>query len=186
MTRSNPPSRTTRGAWRLLALAVLGAAACGDSIATIEQTAGRGPAEEPAGAAASSNSNSAAQLDTAAAQVVEGGLGEPHLDPAAYVQGDSIVRDSVVVGHLSQDTTSGSVAPISGLPPGHCLVLIYYYLDTGEIIGYTILHCEPSEELAQRDQAVACKARSVLAGTADGPRVLRDLEGRGALTYRCP
>ncbi len=148
MTRSNPPSRPTRGAWRLLALAALGAAACGDSIASIEQTAGRaGPAEEPAGAAASSSSaNSAAQLDTAAAQVVEGGLGEPRLDPAAYVQGDSIVRDSVVVGHLSQDTTSGSVAPISGLPPGHCLVLIYYYLDTGEIIGYTILHCEPSEE----------------------------------------
>ena len=73
-------------------------------------------------------------------------MGEPRLDPAAYVQGDSIVRDSVVVGHLSQDTTSGSVAPISGLPPGHCLVPIYYYLDTGEIIGYTILHCEPSEE----------------------------------------
>ena len=40
-------------------------------------------------------------------------------------------------------------------------------------------------ELAQRDQAVACKARAVLAGTADGPRVLRDLEGRGVLTYRC-
>lgn len=78
MTRSNPPSRPTRGAWRLLALAALGAAACGDSIASIEQTAGRaGPAEEPAGAAASSSSaNSAAQLDTAAAQVVEGGLGD--------------------------------------------------------------------------------------------------------------
>ena len=41
-------------------------------------------------------------------------------------------------------------------------------------------------ELAQRDQAVACKARAVLAGTTDGPRVLRYLEGRGALTYRCP
>ena len=40
-------------------------------------------------------------------------------------------------------------------------------------------------ELAQRDQAVACKARAVLAGTVDGPRVLRDLEGRGVLTYRC-
>lgn len=40
-------------------------------------------------------------------------------------------------------------------------------------------------ELAQRDEAVACKARAVLAGTADGPRLLRDLEGRGALTYRC-
>ena len=39
--------------------------------------------------------------------------------------------------------------------------------------------------LVQRDQAVACKARAVLAGTADGPRVLRDLEERGALTYRC-
>ena len=40
-------------------------------------------------------------------------------------------------------------------------------------------------ELAQRDQAVACKARAVLAGTTDGPRLLRDLEERGALTYRC-
>ena len=40
-------------------------------------------------------------------------------------------------------------------------------------------------ELAQRDQAVACKARTVLAGTVDGPRVLRDLEGRGVLKYRC-
>ena len=40
-------------------------------------------------------------------------------------------------------------------------------------------------ELAQRDQAVACKARAVLAGTVDGPRVLRDLQGRGVLTYRC-
>ena len=40
-------------------------------------------------------------------------------------------------------------------------------------------------DLAQRDQAVACKARAVLAETMDGPRLLRDLEGRGALTYRC-
>ena len=40
-------------------------------------------------------------------------------------------------------------------------------------------------ELAQRDQAVACKARAVLAGTTDGPRLLRGLEGRGVLTYRC-
>ena len=41
-------------------------------------------------------------------------------------------------------------------------------------------------ELAQRNEAVACTARAVLAGTADGPRLLRDLEGRGMLTYRCP
>ena len=40
-------------------------------------------------------------------------------------------------------------------------------------------------ELAQRNEAVACTARTVLAGTADGPRLLRDLEGRGTLTYRC-
>ena len=40
-------------------------------------------------------------------------------------------------------------------------------------------------ELAQRDQVVACTARAALAGTADGPRLLRDLEERGALTYRC-
>ena len=40
-------------------------------------------------------------------------------------------------------------------------------------------------ELAQRNGAVACTARAVLAGTTDGPRLLRDLEGRGALTYQC-
>ena len=40
-------------------------------------------------------------------------------------------------------------------------------------------------ELAQRDRAVACTARAALAGTAGGPRLLRDLEERGALTYRC-
>ena len=40
-------------------------------------------------------------------------------------------------------------------------------------------------ELAQRNEAVACTARAVLAGTADGPRLLRDLEGLGVLTHRC-
>ena len=41
-------------------------------------------------------------------------------------------------------------------------------------------------ELASRDQAVACKARGVLAGTADGVRLLLDLQEQGTLTYRCP
>lgn len=40
-------------------------------------------------------------------------------------------------------------------------------------------------ELAQRDQAIACTARTVLTGTAGGSRLLRNLEERGALTYRC-
>ena len=78
-------------------------------------------------------------------------MGEPRLDPAAYVQGDSIVRDSVVVGHLSQDTTGGSVAPASGVPPGYCLVVIWYRRDTGEIIGVTIIHCEPRDGTGGND-----------------------------------
>lgn len=41
-------------------------------------------------------------------------------------------------------------------------------------------------ELAQRHYSLACTARAVLAGTADGARLLRDLEERGTLTYRCP
>lgn len=41
-------------------------------------------------------------------------------------------------------------------------------------------------ELAHRHNAVACTARAVLEGTADSARLLRDLEQRGELTYRCP
>lgn len=147
MTRCNPPSRTPGSMWRPLALAAaVGAAACGDSIATIERAAERaGPADEPGTAASSNSGNSTTHLDTASAQVVEGALGEPHLDPAAFVRGDSIVRDSVVVGHLRRESEGGSVAPF-GVPPGHCLILIFYYLDTGEIIGFTILHCEPPDD----------------------------------------
>lgn len=147
MTRYDPPSRTPGSVWRLLALAAaVGAAACGDSIATIERAAERaGPADEPGTAASSNSGNSTTRLDTASAQVVEGALGEPHLDPAAFVRGDSIVRDSVVVGHLRRESEGGSVAPF-GVPPGHCLILIFYYLDTGEIIGFTILHCEPPDD----------------------------------------
>ena len=40
-------------------------------------------------------------------------------------------------------------------------------------------------ELAQRNEAVSCTTRTVLARTADGPSLLRDLQGRGVLTYRC-
>ena len=41
-------------------------------------------------------------------------------------------------------------------------------------------------EVAGRDAAVSCKARAVLARMNDGPRLLRELEDAGRLTYRCP
>lgn len=99
---------------------------------------------EAARAAAAAGSSQ--PFDSANAQVVSGGLGEPNSNPAAFVQGDSIVRDSVVVGHLRQSEEGGSPSFADyGLPPGHCLVLIYYYRDTGEIIGYSVIYCEPPE-----------------------------------------
>ena len=41
-------------------------------------------------------------------------------------------------------------------------------------------------EVAGRDAAASCRARAVLARMNDGPRLLRELEDAGRLTYRCP
>ena len=41
-------------------------------------------------------------------------------------------------------------------------------------------------EVAGRDAAVSCRARAVLAQMNDGPRLLRELEDAGRLTYHCP
>ena len=41
-------------------------------------------------------------------------------------------------------------------------------------------------EVAGRDAAVSCTARAVLVQMNDGPRLLRELEDAGRLTYRCP
>ena len=41
-------------------------------------------------------------------------------------------------------------------------------------------------EVAGRDDAVSCRARAVLAQMNDGPRLLRELQDAGRLTYRCP
>lgn len=141
-------SRNSQGiklTWLVLLVAVLGAA-CGDLISEIERVPEADASSEPQAPWAAAASGSGRQFDSANAQVVAGGLGEPNSDPAAFVQGDSIVRDSAVVGHLRQSQGSGSSSyPDFGLSPGHCLVLIFYYLDTGEIIGYSVIHCEPPE-----------------------------------------
>ena len=141
-------SRNSQGiklTWLVMLVAVL-AAACGDSISEIERVPEADVASEPQAPWAAAASGSGRQFDSANAQVVAGGLGEPNSDPAAFVQGDSIVRDSAVVGHLRQSQGSGSSSyPDFGLAPGQCLVLIFYYLDTGEIIGYSVIHCEPPE-----------------------------------------